>query len=387
MSNGRLISRLRSIDWDFAGSFSESLFSSIHWHPGRFASQLPAALIGLLSQPGDLILDPFAGSGTTLVEAQRLGRRSIGIDLNPISCLTTRAKTLLARAKWIGNAIREIKEATISHLDNHLTAVTISRVPPLIPATVQAEKWYTKKVLQDLGRLWFLINTYKGAKRTLAQAAFSAVLLSVCRETRHWGYVCDNSSPKTDHEGNVSQTFCRILDRLDLAYQERDAEILARDGKVGDIADAAVICADAQEALKRIRHGSVGLVVTSPPYFGVSDYIKAQRLSMEWFGYDIESLRLGEIGARSKRHRKSAYTEYQEELERVFRQLRASLRPGAFCAVFMGESSTRSSVLPGVRDALQSCGLSLKLDLNRRVSSQRRQAPSIKAEHLFLLAK
>ena len=80
MSKVRLISRLHSIDWDFAGEHSESPFSAIHWHPGRFASQIPATLIGLLSQPGDLILDPFMGSGTTGIAAKQEGFEFIGIE-------------------------------------------------------------------------------------------------------------------------------------------------------------------------------------------------------------------------------------------------------------------------------------------------------------------
>src|SRR6266852_1394429 len=107
--NSHLRSRLRNIDWDFPGSLSESPFSAIHWHPARFASQVPASLIGLLSQPGDLVLDPFMGSGTTLVEAQRLGRRSIGIDLNPIACLMVRAKTLPYSIERIERAIETVQ--------------------------------------------------------------------------------------------------------------------------------------------------------------------------------------------------------------------------------------------------------------------------------------
>src|SRR4051812_27393641 len=94
MLSERLISRIRGIDWDFAGSYSESPFSAIHWHPARFASQVPAAILGLLSKEGDVVLDPFVGSGTMLVEAQRLGRIAIGMDLNPVACLIAKSKTL-----------------------------------------------------------------------------------------------------------------------------------------------------------------------------------------------------------------------------------------------------------------------------------------------------
>ncbi len=50
-------------------------------------------MIELLSRPGELVLDPFCGSGTALVEALRLGRRAVGGDLNPVALVSSRAKT------------------------------------------------------------------------------------------------------------------------------------------------------------------------------------------------------------------------------------------------------------------------------------------------------
>src|SRR6266404_2213579 len=110
MVSERLISRLRKIDWDFSGSYSDSPFSAVHWYPGRFASQIPASLVGLFARRGDLVLDPFAGSGTTLVEAQRLGCRSIGIDVNPVSCRIARAKTLSVPAKMLAVHLEELRQ-------------------------------------------------------------------------------------------------------------------------------------------------------------------------------------------------------------------------------------------------------------------------------------
>jgi DNA modification methylase len=46
-------------------------------------------LIKLYSYPDDLVLDPFAGSGTTLVAAKRLGRQSLGVEINPVFCELT----------------------------------------------------------------------------------------------------------------------------------------------------------------------------------------------------------------------------------------------------------------------------------------------------------
>ncbi len=52
-------------------------------HSATFPVELPAWFIKLFTQPGDVILDPFLGSGTTAVAAKQLGRRSIGIEINP----------------------------------------------------------------------------------------------------------------------------------------------------------------------------------------------------------------------------------------------------------------------------------------------------------------
>ena len=188
-----------------------------------------------------------------------------------------------------------------------------------------------------------------------------------------------------DPEFNVAHELCKTLNRFQIAYEARDAERLARRGHAGKVERAIVKRADALEAVEEIPKRSIDLVVTSPPYFGVTDYVKAQRLSMEWFGHDVEPLRRREIGARSKRHRRSACGDYVDEIGQIFAVIRTRLRKGGYCVVVVGQSATRRPVLRQVLDTLQSSGLQLKLDLNRRVSSQRRQAPSIKGEHLLIL--
>lgn len=385
MASSRLISRLKRIDWDFTGSASESAFSAIHWHPGRFVSQIPATVIGLLTEPGDMVLDPFVGSGTTVVEAQRLCRDAIGIDLSPVACLVSRAKTIAVSAKTIRSYLSAISKDAIACLDDQLDLYEDSRKQATIPPSIQMHKWYTREVRYDLAQLWGLFASYQGNKRTLADAAFSGILLSVCRETRHWGYVCDNTAPMTDHGGDITREICRLLDQLQRAYDARDAERIARLGTVGKVERVEVVCGDTLEALARIPQSSIDLVVTSPPYFGVTDYIKAQRLSMEWFEWDIEPLRQCEVGARSKRHRRSSYQDYVDDLAQIFRAIHICLRKGAHCAVILGESASRDSVFSDVVSALTTCGFTLTLDLNRKVSSQRRQAPSIKGEHLLIL--
>jgi len=61
-------------------------------HSAAFPEQLPTWFIKLFTRPGELVLDPFMGSGTTLVAAQKLSRRSIGIEINADYCLEAEAR-------------------------------------------------------------------------------------------------------------------------------------------------------------------------------------------------------------------------------------------------------------------------------------------------------
>src|SRR3546814_9534370 len=65
------VARLNRLNWDFpqAGTAQGSIHK-FHWFPGNFIPQIPAALIEILSAPGDPVLDPFGGSGTTSIEAR-----------------------------------------------------------------------------------------------------------------------------------------------------------------------------------------------------------------------------------------------------------------------------------------------------------------------------
>lgn len=367
------IRRLSELDWDFPAQASESMFSSLHWHPCRFPSQIPSIAIARLTDPGDVVLDPFMGSATTLVEAQRLGRRSVGIDINPISCLIAQAKTLpissTAVRRYV-NRMRLVLAAGWSELEMAET-----------PKSVQGAKWYMPATLAALRKIWGIININEEPSAVIGKAAFSSVLITACRETRHWGYVCDNTSPKSTNEVDAKGMFLSSLERFAGAYHARDTFRQAR------WPQAEVIQGDATVALARFPKDHFSCVVTSPPYFGVADYIKAQRLSMEWMSLEIEPLRRQEIGARSKRHRKDGEHYYIAELQSVFEQTYRVMKPGGIATVIFGQSPKRVDVHGRFVTALKDIGFSLELEKRRQIPHTRRQMPSLADETVLLFRK
>src|SRR5579884_1205581 len=91
---------MQSISEDNSWSFEELsrintsyITHDYHRYPAKFIPQIAARLIKENSGKGDLICDPFVGSGTTLVEAIVNGRRMYGSDINPVAVLISKAKT------------------------------------------------------------------------------------------------------------------------------------------------------------------------------------------------------------------------------------------------------------------------------------------------------
>ncbi len=70
-------------------------------HPARFPLELPQFFIGLLTCPGELVLDPFGGTGTTALAAQQLGRRWISMELNEKYASVLPARMEKARPRMV----------------------------------------------------------------------------------------------------------------------------------------------------------------------------------------------------------------------------------------------------------------------------------------------
>lgn len=378
-----LICRLSDLDWDFPGDKSDSPFSDLHFHPGRFVPQIPAALVGSLTEPGALVLDPFCGAGTTLVEAQRLGRTAVGIDINPISCLVSRAKTIDLPAEEIE---RRLLKALDEWTTYRLEARSTRKAAPLAPPSVQLSKWYHAETGEELCRIWgFVSGVSEDVTRDLLLFGFSAALMSCCAETRSWGYVCDNVRPLERRYVDADAAFRGKLEALAYAYRLRDRRRVPTDDE--KFPTVTITQGDAGARLAGLGSNSIDLVVTSPPYFGVVDYVKSQRLTLEWLGLSTEPFRRIETGARSKRHRLTAIQQYIGELSAVVQQLHRVLKPGAALGMVIGESSRREAVLPRVEGILQNAGFTIDLNINRKIGPGRRQPASLFDELMIVASK
>jgi len=80
-------------DWDFAKSDTGYMTHRIHPYPAKMIPQISQKLLRRYAHEGDMVLDPFTGSGGVLVEARLAGMNSVGIDVNPLACLISEVKS------------------------------------------------------------------------------------------------------------------------------------------------------------------------------------------------------------------------------------------------------------------------------------------------------
>src|SRR3990172_7779568 len=104
----RLASLLVSCDLDFHEQDSSYSTHNFHAFPAKFPPQLPRLFIESLTSPGDVVLDPMQGSGTTILEAILSARSGIGFNIDPLSVLVTKAKSTPLDKEKVARIAEEI---------------------------------------------------------------------------------------------------------------------------------------------------------------------------------------------------------------------------------------------------------------------------------------
>ena len=369
-------SALSRVDWDFpqSGNPTGSLHT-LHRFPGNFIPQIPSFLIQILSNPGDIVLDPFAGSGTTVVEALKLGRHAIAADRLSVGVHLTRGKVAALQSSLLRQVISEL----MSRLTWDRLCVTDATGRNGEGSAIELRTWYARHTLGQLRYLWSLIETVPETVRSALMMLFADVLFA-CASTggsltksgkvrrHHWGWVADNVTPKRVHEHNAIDVFRR---RLSALWQVPRSE-----SQAGSV--SIVLQQDARHMA--LASESVDLVVTSPPYIGVIDYVRANRLFYLWMGWPLDEERHDEIGARYKRGRVRFADEYEAEIELCWEEICRVLRENAYCAIVIGESRKFQGAVNRALDRLQQSmalvwGPVARVPQRRRVSDRTASQP------------
>jgi DNA modification methylase len=319
---GDLLSALSAIDWDFRARNAHSSIEGIHPYPAKFITELPRTLLSILpTPPGTSVLDPFCGSGATLVESQMRGLRGIGIDLNPIACLMSRVKTA------------PLEEGLDRSLLLVLTRARGARAVR-IPAIPNVDHWFSAPVQDALARLLAAIDDAPPCHHDVLRLAASSIIVRVSRQESDTRYAAVDKAVTAD---DVFDAFARAAQRIRDALKSRTYSLEPTSVIEGDVLE---IAADTLGA-------KIGLVVTSPPYPNAYEYWLYHKYRMWWLGYDPLVVKASEIGARAHFFRKNHHTadNFASQMTGLFRLLRAAMVPGGFACFVVGRSRIHGRIV------------------------------------------
>ena len=274
-------------DFDFRNACPEIpnttyLTHGLHSYPAKFIPHIPRWFLRKYAGTGEIVLDPFCGSGTALVEANMLGMHALGVDINPMSPLLVRAKTETVRQpdEFSENCLDAVRRAT-------------EHPPEYLPDIPNIEIWFLPQAREELARIFgYLISNpdgLSGAERDFLLVCASACVRRVC-----------NADPRISKPFISRHMRARLADnmveqRALRVFEEVTRRFLGRKMKyVRHITNLAKVWgfqpgsrhlpdSDAR-TLDGVEDGSVDAIITSPPYANAQEYFRSVKLELYWLG-------------------------------------------------------------------------------------------------------
>jgi DNA modification methylase len=308
----------------------------LHPYLGKYIPQLVETFLRKYFSAGQIVLDPFCGSGTTLVQANELGINSIGYDVSAFNVMLCRVKTdqynLLKVRKEILDILEKIQAITQRDSSN-LSLWNDSQIEQayLTDENPYLKEWFAPQALSELLTYRNLISSYYYQdilKIILSRSARSARLtthfdLDFPKKPQIEPYYCYKHSRICSPTNNAFQFLKRYsidsIRRLEeFASKRTDAkvEIQHGDSRQGDFSE-------------------IDGVITSPPYVGLINYHEQHAYAYHLLG--LHDQRGKEIGAAANGSSQKARKLYQEDITKVFRQLNEKLKPGGRMIVVAGD--------------------------------------------------
>ena len=254
------------------------LTHGLHKYPAKFFPELPRWLIKRYSQENDRILDPFAGSGTTNVEALLSKRHSVGIDVDPFSRFISKVKVTPLVEKELKLAQKMLLEAV---LDYRPSLVSESELPDF----PYRDNWFNKEILLELTYLQKQIQSVD--TDDTVKDFFKICLSSIIRAVSNADDNCTRTVIRkklnklvrpSDALNRFAKTVLVKVPKM-IAFSENYPLGITAD--FPDDMDARNIKYDANY---------FDLAVTSPPYVNAVDYPRTHQLEMYWLGFAQDSL-------------------------------------------------------------------------------------------------
>ena len=361
-----------------------------HRYPAKFIPQIVSRLLKKYTKEGDLVVDPFGGCGTTLVESKVMGRSSVGVDINPVAVLITKAKLTPIDPQKIEKAFVALK----ARLDTYSKDTKVKA-----PDHERIDYWFKQEEKRKLAFIFAEVSKLKDQDvRDFFFCGFSNIL----KNCSIW--LQKSNKPTRDMNKKPSDpipTFYKQIKMMmrgnarfyDLLKEKNHLEISSQ-----------VYCTDARTI--PVKNNSVSLIVTSPPYVTSYEYADLHQLTALWLEYtkDLSDFRKRFIGTsyhskkdlvlnsnlaeeiRNELYKKDKkiaeeVSTYFSEMNQVFVEMKRMLKKGGKTCIVIGNTSLKGVEILNAEvfaEQLQNLGLRIADIIKREIPSK--NLPSVRDE-------
>ena len=317
----------------------------LHPYLGKYIPQLVEQLFLRHVPSGGRVLDPFAGSGTTLVQALESGHDSAGVDIAAFNCLLMRVKTAEHNPFVLEHELRD----ALARFESGEGAAG--------EAGAYVGRWFAPQAQEDLLRFRSLAEDYEHAdvlRIVLARAARSA------RRTTHFDLDFPQAPQTEPYWCHKHKRECRPIERAGHFVRRYTLDTLARLKDFSRVRKSRGVTVLHGDARTLELPAPFEAVVTSPPYPGLIDYHEQHRYAYELLGLD--DLRADEIGAAERGTSRAAISAYVDGIAAVLAACREALRPRGVVVIVVND---RRELYPEI---LERAGLRLEQRYHRHVN-------------------
>ncbi len=311
----------QSLTCDWAGSAqnNESTIHQLSPYIGKLKSSMAASLISQFTKRGELVYDPFSGSGTVALEAWFAGRHVVANDLNPYASLLTRAKLFPYRS--VEDALRDIERLS-------LEAVKLQGRFDLRKVPSWVRRFFHPDTLREtlswasiLGkrRRWFLLASLLGILHHQRPGFLSFP------SSHTVPYLRAKKFPRARFPEMYE--YRSLRDRLEAKIERAFRRVPELDFNIRRTS----FCKSADNV---VLSAPVDTIITSPPYMRQLDYGRDNRLRL-WF-LDVQDWRsLDELVSPSE-------DSFLSLMRRCFTLWKAVLKPSHCCVLIIGDACSRN---------------------------------------------
>ncbi len=280
-----------------------------HWfypYKGKYHPQMIRALINIMKiNPGEIILDPFIGSGTTALEAQLLGIGCIGVDISEVCFRVSKAKT-----ETVKHTIEIEKEFEI--ILQKLRNIDENNNEKVIPQIQQLISDITNESVQNFFQVADLIAHSDKARRK---------------------------------KKNFLESFIKNSEKMLTSVKDYSRVIQENNLTLGEV---NIHLGNAKNL--QIESETIDGILCSPPYSIALNYVENDKHALEALGYNTTEIKEDFIGVKGSGNKKIDL--YNRDLIQSYLEMDRVLKPGKYCSIVIGNARVNKEEVPTVETTI-----------------------------------